>query len=858
MINVRKQAACFGAILLFFQAIPLSVTQAYAETDDAVDPQLVEAFRSHQPEYLSLNQPMISSEPEIEAVQEFSFVDKTFRTTVGQPVLLRFTSTLPANEVLVRVPAKGQILEAAFSNGESIQHAHGEYWTLKTSKQQTEFVLPIVFGETGQYFLTVDHDADHFYLEVEENRAETSTAEAEDHQEEQGLIEQAEPILEDQQQETQSTETANEPPVAVQPVTAIEKNISISEEMITAEEARILEETLDPSTRSISSVSNWSQFRSAWNSSGTTEIRFTSSISYSSSILGSSLNARGSSVLVSSNGNLIGNPLSFGTSTNNLQMSGSAVLRISELQISGGNSQQAIIQHNGSGLVEVNTINSTFSSNRTVIAAQNITLNGSFQIGTPSIYSAISVVRSGTLTINPDSSTVSYIASAFHTPNNRLKPISTDATSRIIINTNRLSMGTATNTPRSSWDQVNATLTGVNGSQVVSSTSEPNDFAERYTQLFNEDWYSTLIFNGRGSEFEPPAQTGTVTAKYLDSEGNELVEAEVFTGDVGTTYTTSPKDIDGWTLTEMPSNATGLFTQESITVEYRYQRTQRRLTFQSSPAEGGSPSADKDTLIDQEETEIQANPNEGYRFVSWEILSGTGARIAEETAETTTFTMGSSDVVVQANYEEEATEVHPVDPLDPGKEVDPENPPVLPEDQGLLSIDFISQFDFGIQAISTQDQTYYAKPQRLLADDGTVLEGEVRPNYVQISDRRPTQERDGWELSVRQNEQFTDRETGQELTGARLILQNQQIVTAQGGTAPGLAHTNPMTLNPGGAKRTLLKAQGSEGEGTWIYRFGDAESADKSVVLEVPRGTTPSATSYKTTLTWELSSVPDN
>lgn len=857
MINIRKQAACFGAILLFFQAAPLSLTQAYAETDDAVDPQLVEAFRLHQSEYLNLNQPIIPVETETEAVQEFSFMDKTFRTTVGQPVLLRFTSTLPANEVLVRIPANGQIVEEAFYDGESIQHAHGEYWTLKTNSQQTEFILPVVFEETGQYFFTVDHDADHFYLEVEENRAETSTVEPKGH-EESDLTEQSEMNTEEQQKKSQESDSINDSPTVVHPVMATEKNLSISEELISAEDTRILEETLDPSTRSISNVSNWSQFRSAWNSSGTSEIRITATITYSSSILGSSLNARSSSVLVSSNGNIVGSALSFGMSTNNLQMTGTAVLRIRELQLRGGNSQQAIIQHDGSGLVEVNTIISSFSGNRTVIAAQNINLNGSFQIATPSNYSAILVVRSGTLTINPDSSAVSYISSAYGTTNSRLKPISTDATSRIIINTNRLTMGTGVSTPRSSWDQVNATLTGVNGSQVVSSTSEPDDFAERYTQLFNEAWYSSLIFNGRGSGFEPPVQTGTVTAKYLDDQGNELAESESFTGNVGTTYTTSPKDIEGWTLTEMPSNATGLFTLEPITVEYRYERTKRRLTLQASPAEGGSPSADEDTLIAQEETEIHANPNDGYRFVSWEILSGTGIRIADETAETTTFTMGSSDVVLQANYEEEATDVRPVDPLEPDKEVDPENPPQLPEDQGRFSIDFVSQFDFGVQAISAQDQTYYAKPQRLLAEDGTVLEGEERPNYVQVSDRRSTQERDGWELSVRQNDPFTNRETGEELTGARLILQNQQIATAQGGTAPGLAHTNPMALNPGGAKRTLLKAQGPEGEGTWIYRFGDADSADKSVALEVPRGATPSATSYQTTLTWELSSVPDN
>lgn len=855
MINVRKQAACFGAILLFFQATPLSLTQAYAETDDTVDPQLVEAFRSHKPEYLNLNQSIIPTETETEAVQEFSFVDKTFRTTVGQPVLLRFTSTLPANEVLVRIPANGQIMEEAFSNGESIQHAHGEYWTFKTSKQQTEFILPAVFEETGQYFLTVDHDADHFYLEVEENRAETSTVEPKGH-EESDLTEQSEMNTEEQQKKSQESDSIYDSPTVVHPVMATEKNLSISKELISAEETRIFEETLESSTRSTSSVSNWSQFRSAWNNSRTTVINLVSSIQFSSSILGDSLNTRTSSINV--NGNYDSTSLNFGSSNNNLEMSGSANLHIFTVSVRGGSVSKSSIKHNGDGLLDLEGINAQGNNQGIVIEGQNIKISREIRCTTDTPNSPISVVRSGTLTITNLFSDTEYIASNRSVSNNRIKPISTDATSRIIINTNRLTMGTGVSTPRSSWDQVDATLSGVNGSQVVSSTSDPNDFAERYTQLFNEAWYSALIFNGRGSGFEPPVQTGTVTAKYLDSEGNELAESEAFTGNVGTTYTTSPKDIEGWTLTEMPSNATGLFTLEPITVEYRYERTQRRLTLQASPAEGGSPSVDEDTLIAQEETEIHANPNEGYRFVSWEILSGTGARIADETAESTTFTMGSSDVVVQANYEEEATEVRPVDPLDPDKEVDPENPPLLPEDQGLFSIDFVSQFDFGIQAISAQDQTYYAKPQRLLAEDGTVLEEEFRPNYVQISDRRPTQERDGWELSVRQNDQFTDRETGQELTGARLVLQNQQIATAQGGTALGLAHTNPMTLNPGGAKRTLLKAQGPEGEGTWIYRFGDAESADKSVVLEVPRGATPSATTYTTTLTWELSSVPDN
>lgn len=200
--------------------------------------------------------------------------------------------------------------------------------------------------------------------------------------------------------------------------------------------------------------------------------------------------------------------------------------------------------------------------------------------------------------------------------------------------------------------------------------------------------------------------------------------------------------------------------------------------------------------------------------------------------------------------------VLPVDPLDPEIEVTPENPPVLPEEQGPLSIDFASRFNFGEQNISVKDKTYYAQPQRLLNEDGTVNETQDRPNYIQISDRRPESKRNGWELAVTQNEQFKGKEN-QMLNGASISLSNQQVVTVQGGTEPGLQFTVPCRLVPGN-RRTLLKAQGDEGTGTWIYRFGDSETAGESVSLYVPKGTNPEATSYSTTLTWELSAVPDN
>ncbi|OTO90200.1 WxL domain-containing protein [Enterococcus sp. DIV0385] len=200
--------------------------------------------------------------------------------------------------------------------------------------------------------------------------------------------------------------------------------------------------------------------------------------------------------------------------------------------------------------------------------------------------------------------------------------------------------------------------------------------------------------------------------------------------------------------------------------------------------------------------------------------------------------------------------VSPVDPLDPEVEVNPEDPPKLPENQGALSIDFASRFSFGQQGISTQTKNYYAQPQRLLNPDGTINAEEERPNYVQISDRRDESDRHGWTLSVTQNGQFINPQK-HELKGSRLQLTNQQLASVQNIGEPELSQPDGIKLIPG-EKTELMTAKDGQGIGTWIYRFGDAASADKSVVLEVPPSAAPQAATYQTTLTWELSMVPDN
>lgn len=354
---------------------------------------------------------------------------------------------------------------------------------------------------------------------------------------------------------------------------------------------------------------------------------------------------------------------------------------------------------------------------------------------------------------------------------------------------------------------------------------------------------------------------GEVDVKYIDiASGKEILPTKRLDGTIGSMIEVESKISNndepfemGYDFVEVDapegfdiSNPVVELTEERKTITFYFEKAVGNYEVNYLDTNGIQLSGKKthESYVN-ENFEIEVKEIEGHSFLKEKDnkeLQGTVSREYQE------FTL---------IYKNDKTIVLPVDPLNPDQEVNPENPPTLPEDQGLFSLDFASKFDFDLQAISAQDQTYYAKPQRLLNEDGTVKEDDVRPNYVQVSDRRSAQERDGWELSVRQNEQFHTA-AGQELTGARLVLQNQQIATAQGGIEPGLQHTNPMTLIPGGAKRTLLKAQGPEGEGTWIYRFGNAESADQSVALEVPKGATPTADHYKTILTWELSSVPKN
>lgn len=272
-----------------------------------------------------------------------------------------------------------------------------------------------------------------------------------------------------------------------------------------------------------------------------------------------------------------------------------------------------------------------------------------------------------------------------------------------------------------------------------------------------------------------------------------------------------------------------------------------RFTGDTAIPAGTIPSPD---INSAEMYHVEASTNGEYRY---ELPLDSYFTVGN-TVSAHAFLEGKSDTastIVQARL----TLPNPLDPLNPAEEVNPENKPDLPEEQGQLSIDFISQFNFGTQSISVQDKTYYANSQRLLNEDGTVNQTEERPNFIQVSDRRSTDQRGGWELSISQESQFSTT-NGKELAGAQLQLANAELISPQGNTEPNFVETLQNIIP--GVRQPLITAEGDEGQGTWIYRFGDSVTGNESVKLQVPKGSNADAEFYSTTIIWTVEAIPNN
>lgn len=221
-------------------------------------------------------------------------------------------------------------------------------------------------------------------------------------------------------------------------------------------------------------------------------------------------------------------------------------------------------------------------------------------------------------------------------------------------------------------------------------------------------------------------------------------------------------------------------------------------------------------------------------------------------------------------------ETKPVDPEQPDKEVVPGGEIVKTE--GPLRLDFVPKLKFGAQAISKEDQMYYADAQLFKSDT------PARGNYVQVTDNRGNLA--GWELSVRQEHQFkNDTTKNKELNGAILSFDKQWANSSFDKKYQPTIVKDAIKLDKIGTSYPIAIAEKGKGTGTWTVEFGssgkvegientltpiinadgkpvtDATVGDKAmyknqaISLFVPGKTLKDPVKYTTVLTWTISEL---
>lgn len=243
------------------------------------------------------------------------------------------------------------------------------------------------------------------------------------------------------------------------------------------------------------------------------------------------------------------------------------------------------------------------------------------------------------------------------------------------------------------------------------------------------------------------------------------------------------------------------------------------------------------------------------------IAGGATAAFAQEVREVTT----EGQVEFRPAGEEDGElEVLPPE-TDPDVEIEPE----VPGTTGPLSLVKAATMSFGSQVISNQDQTY-----NMVAEMANLADGSGQVPYVsfaQVQDVRGTNA--GWDLQVSMSD-FTSTTQNNVLTGAEIEFVSSRI-QYEGNNAENAptAHADGLTILPNGSARSIMTAEAAEGAGASSVVWGDqaalmaqfedeAFDAETDVVendairLSIPGSTAKDATTYTSTLTWEMTSTP--
>lgn len=193
-------------------------------------------------------------------------------------------------------------------------------------------------------------------------------------------------------------------------------------------------------------------------------------------------------------------------------------------------------------------------------------------------------------------------------------------------------------------------------------------------------------------------------------------------------------------------------------------------------------------------------------------------------------------------FEADESTTTPIDPTDPDNP-NPPNPvdPTDPENPGTgnsgpLSIDYVSNIEFGTQTISSNTMTYYAQNEN---------------PFVQVTDNRGTGA--GWTLTAKASE-FKSTDGNKVLKGAELSFKNGQAKT-QSANISEAPDTKDVTFNNADAQ-IMMNAKKDTGRGTWVDVFSGTAEKNENVTLKVLPGTADADVDYTATINWELTDAP--
>ncbi|MDK4397150.1 WxL domain-containing protein [Enterococcus faecalis] len=176
----------------------------------------------------------------------------------------------------------------------------------------------------------------------------------------------------------------------------------------------------------------------------------------------------------------------------------------------------------------------------------------------------------------------------------------------------------------------------------------------------------------------------------------------------------------------------------------------------------------------------------------------------------------------------------PVDPTDPEKpNPDPEVPGT--GNTGPLTIDLVSNIEFGEQEIKEKEAIYNAKTEH---------------PYVQITDRRGTGA--GWTLKASIDE-FNNEDKTKTLKGAEFSLKNGTIKSTSSNVSE---KPQGYDVNLNKDLQVIMQAVTDQGMGTWLDVFSGTKDNNANVQLKVPAGSAKAKQSYSSVIHWELTDAP--